>query len=178
MPGMHIRKIAFAGVVAALYAAMTIIIAPISYGPVQFRIAEALCILPFFYPVTALSLFIGCVIANLFSPYGILDIVAGSMASLLAALVTMQLGRIRRDTLAMKTLACLPPVIFNALIIGAVIAWSSTSGGEAFWPAFIVNGFQVGLGQILVMYGVGLPLMVYLPKSNIFKKLSEQYRLQ
>ena len=177
MQGMHIRKIAFAGIVAALYAALTIVIAPVSYGPVQFRLSEALCILPFFYPVTAPGLFIGCVIANLFSPYGILDIIAGSIASLLSALLTMRLGRLKRDTILIKLIACFPPVFFNALIIGAVIAWSITSGGDAFWAAFVINGLQVGLGQLAVMYVIGMPLMVYLPKSYIFTKLTEQYRL-
>ena len=175
MSNINIRKIVFAGLVAALYATMTIVIAPIAYGPVQFRLTEALCILPFFYPVTALGLFIGCVAANLFSPYGILDIVAGSFASLIAALATMQLGRLNRDSMAVKALACFPPVFFNALIIGAVIAWSMTSGGEAFWPALAVNGFQVGLGQFVVMYAAGLPLMIYLPKLRFFTLLSEQY---
>ena len=175
MSSFSVRKIAFAGVVAALYASMTLVIAPIAYGPIQFRLTEALCILPFFYPITALGLFVGCLIANLFSPYGILDIVAGSMASLIAALVTMQMGRMNRDSFAMKGLACFPPVIFNALIIGAVIAWSMTSGGEAFWPAFAVNGFQVGLGQFVVMYALGLPLMLYLPKLRVFASLSERY---
>ena len=174
---IQIRKIVFAGVVAAFYAALTIMIAPISYGPVQIRLAEALCILPFYYPITALGLFIGCVIANLFSPYGILDIVAGSVASLLSALLTMQLGRIKKDTITIKAIACFPPVFFNALIIGAVIAWSETNGGDAFWPALILNGVQVGLGQLIIMYAVGLPLIIYLPKSYLFSKLSGQYRL-
>lgn len=172
---MNIRKIVFAGVVAALYAALTIAAAPIAYGPIQFRIAEALCVLPFFFPVTAPGLFIGCVIANLLSPYGIIDIIAGSAASLIAALFTMQLGRVNREATAMKAIACFPPVFFNALIIGTVIAWTVTGGGEAFWPEMAVNGLQVGLGQLVVMYAAGLPLMIWLPKSRLFKTLSERF---
>ena len=175
MQSISIRRIAFTGVVAALYAALTLVIAPIAYGPVQFRLSEVLCILPFFYPISALGLFIGCIFANLFSPYGVLDIVAGSIASLLAALATMQLGRLNRHVITIKALACFPPVFINALIIGAVIAWSGTGGGEAFWLAFAVNGFQVGLGQFVVMYVAGLPLMIHLPKSRLFMLLSEQY---
>jgi hypothetical protein len=85
----------------------------------------------------------------------------------------MQLGRLNRRAFAVKALACFPPVIFNALIIGFVIAWSTTGGGAAFWPALLINGFQVGFGQFAVMYVIGLPLMVYLPKSHIFGKLAE-----
>ena len=174
---MYIRKIAFAGATAALYASLTIVIAPAAYGPIQFRIAEILCIFPFFFPFTAPGLFVGCMIANLLSPYGLLDIVAGSAATLIAALITMQLGRINRNALYMKVLACFPPVLINALIIGIVIAWSATGGGDAFWPAFVVNGLQVGLGQFVVLYAIGLPLMIYFPKSRLFTLLSEQYSL-
>lgn len=174
MKGISARKIVLAGVVAALYAVLTIVEAPIAYGPVQFRIAEALCILPFYFPITSLGLFVGCIIANLLSPYGMLDIVAGAAATLLAALATMQLGRLKRSTIAIKALACFPPVIINMILIGAVIAWASTGGGAAFWPAFAVNGIQVGLGQTAIMYIIGLPLMIYLPKTRVFIAMSEQ----
>ena len=174
MSKISVRNIMFAGVVAALYATLTIAVAPIAYGPLQFRIAEVLCILPFFFPITVPGLFIGCVIANLLSPYGILDIVAGSAASLLAAICTMGLGRIDRNSISIKALACLPPVIFNALIIGAVIAWAATGGSTAFWPAFALNAIQVGFGQFAVMYVMGFPLMLYLPRLNIFRIFSKQ----
>ena len=171
---INIRKIAFAGVVAASYLALTMAVAPISYGPVQFRIAEVLCILPFFYPITVPALFVGCLIANVLSPYGILDIVGGSLASLLAALCTMQIGRANREAFAFKALACFPPVIINALIIGAIIAYSITGGGAAFWSAFLINGGLVGVGQFGVLYCIGLPLMIYLPKSRFHKLMTER----
>ena len=175
MSEIRIRRIAFCAVVAASYTALTVVIAPISFGPIQFRIAEALCILPFFFPLTAAGLFVGCLIANFLSPYGLLDIIAGSAATLIAALITMQLGRISRGKIWPKVLACLPPVFINALIIGMVITWSETGGGAAFQPVFLVNALQIGLGQFTVMYVIGLPLMIYLPKSYIFNKLSKQY---
>ena len=175
MQNTSIRKIAFAGIIAALYAALTMVVAPISYGPVQFRIAEVLCILPFFFPHATLGLFVGCLIANFLSPYGMLDVIAGSAASLIAAMFTMSLGRINRNSTTMKALACFPPVFFNALIIGAVIAWSITQGGDAFWSAFAINGLQVGFGQLVVMYAAGFPLMIYLPKSKLYSILFDQY---
>ena len=184
MPSTNIRKIAFAGVIGALYAALTLVLAPISYGPLQFRIAEALTILPFFFPSTVWGLFVGCIIANLGSPYGIIDIIAGPLASLLAGLCTMKLGMIARargrnesamrsrSSLPLKILACAPPVVFNAVVIGAVIAWFQTSGGPAFWPAFVTFGLQVGFGQLVVLYVLGLPLMLALPKLPLYKTLS------
>ena len=169
MTRINIRRITFTAAVAAIYASLTLIGAAVSYGPVQFRFSEVLCILPFFFPSSVIGLFLGCLIANLLSPYGILDIVAGSIATLIAASLTMQLGRINRDSFALKAMACFPPVFVNALVIGAVIAWASTGGGEAFWSAFALNGLQVGLGQSVVMYAAGLPMMMYLPKTYLFK---------
>ena len=183
MQFVNVRKIAFAGVVAALYATLTMAVAPIAYGPIQFRIAEVLCILPFFFPYAAPGLFVGCVVANLLSPYGILDVIAGSIATLVAALLTMRLGHINKDAVAVKALACFPPVLCNAVIIGAVIARSVTTGtgggisGGGYWPAFAIYGMQVGVGQLVVMYAAGLPLMIYLPKSHIFMRMSEQYNM-
>ena len=179
MAKTHIRKITFAGVVAAFYAALTLAAAPISYGPLQFRVAEALCVIPFFFPVTSAGLFVGCVIANLFSPYGILDIAAGSAATLIATLLTARIGRVKasRNAIWIKALACFPPVIVNALIIPAVIAGTATSGGESFRAAYMINAIQIGLEQFAVMYAIGLPLMINLPKSRLYGKLSEWYRL-
>ena len=177
MQGVNTRRIAFAGVVAALYAVMTMALAPVAYGPIQFRIAEAMCILPFFFPFSVWGLFVGCIVSNLLSPYP-LDIVVGPLASLLAALCTMQIGRLPgRERLPVKALACLPPIVLNAVFIGALIAYYMVSGGEAdsFLPAFIISGLQVGLGQLVVLYALGLPLMVYLPKSRVYEKMMEYY---
>jgi uncharacterized membrane protein len=168
-----IRKIAFAAVIAAVYAAMTILLSFMSYGPIQFRVAEVLCILPFFFPVSVWGLFVGCILSNLLSAYGIIDIVFGSLATLLAALCTMQLGKICRERVSIKALACLPPVIFNGLIVGAVIAFSTTP--DAFWAGFAINGLQVAFGELVVMAVLGLPLMIWLPKTHFFKEL--QYHL-
>jgi len=176
MQKTSVRKIVFAGVVAALYATLTMALSFIGYGPIQFRVAEALCVLPFFFPFSVWGIFIGCILANLISPYP-LDIVVGSVASLLAALCTMLIGKLGRERLSVKALACFPPVIFNAVFIGALIAYYMAGGGEAgaFLPAFLLNGLQVGFGQFVVLYALGLPLMVYLPKSRVYRKLVEYY---
>jgi len=170
------RKIAFAGVTAAMYAALTMSLSPISYGPIQFRIAEALTILPFFFPFTIWGLFIGCIIANLISPYP-LDIIVGPIASLLAAICTMKLGQISSDRVSIKALACFPPVIFNAVFIGAMIAYLVVGLGEVglFFPAFAIYGLQVGFGQLVVLYALGLPLLIFLPKSYLFGKMKAMY---
>ncbi|MDR2568730.1 MAG: QueT transporter family protein [Oscillospiraceae bacterium] len=174
---ISVRKIAFSGVIAALYAGMTIAIMPFSYGPVQLRISEVLCILPFFFPFSVWGLFVGCIAANILSPYP-LDVIVGPIASLIAALCTMYIGRSAgRDKLSIKALACFPPVIFNAILIGAMIAYIMVSEGaaDAFMPAFVSSGLWVGLGQLIVLYALGLPLMMYLPKTKIIDKLKGIY---
>jgi len=170
------RKIAFAGAIAAIYAALTVALNFIGFGPIQFRVAEALCILPFFFPFSVWGLFVGCFLANLISPYP-LDIIVGSAATLIAALCTALIGRSGRDNFAMKALACFPPVIINAVCIGALIAYYIAGGGKAdvFMHAFLMSALQVGLGQAAVLYAIGLPLMVYLPKSRVYGKLLEIY---
>jgi len=173
---ISIRKIAFAGIIAALYAALTFAIIPFAYTPAQLRIAEVLCILPFFFPIAVPGLFVGCIIANLLSPYGLLDVVAGSFASLLAASCTMLIGKMsrNRESVFVKAFACFPPVIFNAVIIGALIAFYmvGVSDFSVFMISFVSNGLWVGLGQLLVLYVLGLPLMIYLPKTKVIDKLN------
>ena len=117
MHKMTVRQLTTAAIVGALYAALTLLSSAfgIAYGPVQFRISEALCVLPFLFPETAWGLFVGCWVSNLISPYGALDMVVGSLATLIAALWTAKCRR--------KWLAPLPPVVCNAVLVGAVRCW-------------------------------------------------------
>jgi len=158
-------------VTGSLYAALTISLSFIGFGPVQFRIAEALCVLPFFVPLSVWGLFAGCIISNLFSPYP-LDMIVGPAATLLAALCTMRIGMSKRSGNFRKAMACLPPVIINAVFIGALIAYYIAGANEAsntrpFLSAFLVSGLQVGLGEAVVMFAAGLPLLLYFPKSRM-----------
>ena len=104
------RDLTLAAVLAAVYAALTITLPVPQYGAVQIRFAEALTVLPFLFPDATPGLFVGCIIANLFSPF-VLDVVFGSMATLLACLWTSRMTS--------RWLAPLPPVLCNAVIVGA-----------------------------------------------------------
>ena len=150
MRKISIRQLTMAAVVGALYAALTLLSSAfgLAYGPVQFRISEALCLLPFLFPETAWGLFVGCWAANLISPYGPLDMVVGSLATLIAALWTAKCRR--------KWLAPLPPVVCNAVLVGAVLAWQQSGSRETFWPAFALNGLSVGLGEAVVCFALVL----------------------
>ena len=159
-----VRRMTRAAIVGALYAALTLLssVFGIAYGPVQFRISEALCLLPFLFPETAWGLFAGCWVANLISPYGPLDMVVGSLATLAAALWTSKCRR--------KWLAPLPPVVCNALIIPALIAVQSASGAEAFGAVFLYNALTIGLGELLACYLLGGILLTQLPKIPSLKR--------
>ena len=166
----------FAAAVAALYAALTMFLAPISYGPLQLRVSEALCILPFFFPCTVWGLYVGCIIANLLSQFGVLDVVFGSLATLLAALCSARLGKKHRESWLRCVLSCLMPVVFNAIIIGAIIALSTAdpSNSAPLWLIFAVNALQIGLGEAAVMFAIGLPLTRLLPRQSFFQTISDR----
>lgn len=163
------KKLVYPALAGAVYAALTMVLAPISYGGVQLRVSEVLCMLPFFLPETAVGLFLGCALANTISAAGLLDIVFGSLATLLAGLLTAAAGRGYRQAGRLETpptkqclLGLLPPVVCNGIIVGAVLAAAFTP--DAFWPGFALFGAQVALGELVVMLVLGLPLMRLLPR--------------
>ena len=162
------RRLIISAASGALYAVLTMTLLPISYGAVQFRVSEVLCILPFFLPYTVWGLYVGCVIANLISAAGILDIVFGALATLLAGLCTAYIGKKSRR-LPAQLMACAMPVLFNGPIVGAVLAWSLTP--DTFWSGFALFGAQVAVGEAAVLYILGLPAMRYLIKRDFFRRL-------
>lgn len=155
------RQLTFAALVGALYVVLCYFgnIFGLTYGPVQFRFAEALTVLPFLSPLTTWGLFIGCVISNILSPYGPLDLVIGSLATLLAGLVTARCKN--------KWLAPLPPVLFNGVFVGALIAYYEAGFGPAFWGAFAFNAATVALGELVVCYVLGLPLLTVIDQTGV-----------
>jgi len=166
-------SLATAAVCGTAYAVLTMILAPLSFGAIQFRVSEALCILPFFLPSTAWGLCIGCMAANLMTG-NLFDVIFGSLATLAAALVTAAIGKKGQGTLH-QLLACLPPVLFNALIVGAVITKAYSGLGILEHPGvFALNAFQVGLGETGVMYLVAFPLMRWLGKQKFFREFIEK----
>ncbi len=161
-------QLAIAAIIAAAYAALTILLAPISYGAVQFRVSEALTVLPFLMPCATWGLWIGCILANLFTG-NVFDILFGSLATLGAALCTAYFGR-RGNTVKNRILACLMPVLFNAVIVGAVITWAY-EGQNIFTHLglFALNGLWVGLGELGVLALLGYPLLNQLPQNSTIR---------
>ena len=164
-----IRDLTLAAMLAALYAVLTMTLPIPQYGAVQIRFAEALTVLPFYFPAATPGLFVGCVIANLFSPYP-LDVLCGSAATLLACLLTQRMPN--------RFLAPLPPVICNAVIVGAEIAWFEGGFTPAFWPAYGFNAFTVGAGELIACCLLGSLLLAALPRIPVFREMIPAHRLE
>ena len=159
------RRLVMPAAVAAIYTVMSYFgnIFGLTYGPVQCRFAEALCVLPFFFPETVWGLFIGCILTNLMSAYGPIDIVCGSLATLAAGLIT---ARVKK-----WWLAPLPGVVINGIVVGAVIAWMQTGATGAFWAAFAYNGLTVAAGEAIACYVLGTIILRAVPKIGLFREL-------
>ena len=159
------RRLALAGLIAAIYAAATLMLPIPQYMEVQFRVAEAMTVLPFLFPEAIPGLAIGCFLANLLGSPIMLDWFFGTLATLLAALWTRKMPNLY--------LAALPPVICNAVIVGAEIAWFIVQDGGAFWPAYGMSALTVGLGEALACYVLGIPLARMLGKTAAVRESLE-----
>lgn len=186
------RKLVRTAVIAAIYAVVTILF-PFGYGSIQIRIAEALTILPFFFSDAILGLFIGCFIANLFSPFGACDIVFGTSATLIAAIITYYIGK--SNFKFNRYIAPLPAVIVNAVIVAFEICFTQSQpqafnlliknhGNLASWfhiafnfssskIYFLTTMSTVGIGEVIACFALGLPLLLTIDKN---KKLRSYFQ--
>ncbi len=164
------RFLAQGAVIAALYVVLTFVAAAmnLAYGPVQFRFSEALTLLPALTPAAIPGLTLGCFLSNLASPLGIVDWAFGTLATLLAALGTWAVSKIRVKGIPFLT--PLPPTLFNGLLVGMEIACLSEAGVFSWsnfsWPAFGAGFLSVGAGELAVCCVLGIPLIMALQKAR------------
>ncbi len=158
-PRFTTRSLVNAGLIGAIYVVLTLIFQPISFGAIQFRIAEALTLLPILTFDAVPGLFVGCVIANLLGSGVWFDVVLGSIATLLAAICTRLLRKKR-------IVAALMPTIFNGLIVGPVVyfAYVRAPGDPVSIPTLLFNMATVAFGELVVCYALGLPMIYALKK--------------
>lgn len=152
-----------AAVIAALYAGLTYALAPISYGPIQFRVSEALSVLCVFTPAAIPGLTIGCLISNLGSPYGVIDIVVGTLATLFSVICGYYARKVTLKSLPLLSL--LFPCIFNGIMVGAEIAYTMPEGFK--WGGFLIAGLEVAAGELVVCYGLGIPFFKAIDKTKL-----------
>lgn len=175
-------------VIAAAYLVLTLPLAQIAFGPIQFRLAEALTVLAAITPSAVPGLFVGCLISNLMNPQnlGPVDIVFGSLATLLAAWLTWQMnvrllgrqdqsqpgggktGRIRQTSIWFRHLVVLSPAVWvNAIVVGFYLPWIipdlTVTAGFRIWTIA-----SIFLSQSVVIYLIGLPVYLALKKMRLF----------
>lgn len=178
--------VAEAGLIAAVYAACTLValllLQGLAWGPVQFRISEALTVLAVLTPAAVPGLTIGCVIANLAAmvingtgALGLLDVVFGSAATLIGALWCRKFAQNPK-------LAMLGPVLANAIIVPAylpillqglgfyTIPFTTISLDGAYLPMYLFGLVATGIGEACVVYILGTPLLAALSKAKVFSK--------
>ncbi len=153
---IRIRFLALSSLIAALYAGTTYFLAPISYGPIQCRVSEALTVLPILTPAAIPGLYLGCLLANIFGGLGLPDIIFGSLFTLIAALGTYLL---RKNTF----LALLSPVLVNAFGVSSYLHLF-------FKLPYWLTAVSIFLGEAVAVYGFGYLLLLALRKRIDWEK--------
>lgn len=155
------KRLCRAGIIAALYVALTYAFGAIAYdGIPEIRPAEALTVLPLFFPEAVPALWIGCMLANLGSPFIVYDVPIGGLATLIAALLTFIVGRLIKNKVLKLAVGGIFPVIVNAFIIPLIIVFLC-GGAEDY--ASVNTAYWIYFGsmcatQALWVYGLGTPL--------------------
>lgn len=164
------KRLCRAGVIAALYVALTYAFAPFAFGPFQLRPAEALCILPLFFPEAIPALYVGCMLSNLTSPYLVYDVFIGALATLIASFGTYMVGRFIKNTFLKLFLGGLFPVLCNAFIIPLIIVFlcGGAEGYASVTAAYFTFVGSLALTESVWVYALGIPL--YFAVSKLRRK--------
>lgn len=155
--------------IAALYSVVSLVLAPFSFGNIQVRVAEGLTLLPLISPLAIFGLALGCFITNFvgvmmgINILGMMDVFIGTFATLLAAILTYRLRNI--TVKGFPFLSSFMPIVINAIIIGAELAY--VFAPEFTFTYFAIFALEVGLGQTIAVYVIGLPILNALKKRNI-----------
>ena len=160
------RRMVTCAFIAAIYAAASLTLPVPAFGPVQLRLSEALTLLPVLMPDAVIGVSLGCAISNLvgavtgLNPLGFPDAVIGTLATVLAAVCSMKLGKIRFKGL--PVLSAFPPVLFNGLFLGVEFAFLYGGGFASFW----VFAAQIAAGEAIAVFVFGLLLVRGLERSG------------
>ena len=154
------KSLAKAGIIAAIYIALTLVLYPISFGAFQVRVAESLTLLPLIFPESIIGLTIGCFISNFFGN-GVLDIVFGTLATFLSAFLTYICTKKIKNDWAKIAIGGIFPVLINAIIIPFTFLALTEQP-----IVYLVNSLQIFVGQFISIYFVGTPLYFICKKIN------------
>lgn len=157
-----VKRLVRTAIIAALYAAITFALAPISYGNLQFRVAEIMVLLAFFDPFYIGGLTLGCFIANILGPNGTMDVIFGTLATFISVSAISITGKYLRNNTISLVVASLWPTIFNGLIIGWMLNY-------LYKLPLIISIGEVAIGEFVVVSIIGVPLINFIKNkySNI-----------
>ena len=160
-----IRFIVYNGIVAALYIVLTYFLAPISYGPLQARISEAMMVFPIFSFNMIPGLTIGCLVSNLINPdnLGPVDIIGGTLATLIAGIFSRIIGKKN------MWLGIIPPIVANGIIVGGYLPFLLFD--TVTWQEVLLTMLSVAAGEAVVLVVIGLPLVAVIGKTGLKNKL-------
>lgn len=163
------RRIAVCATIAALYVVLTMGFGIISYGPIQIRFAEILNLLAFFNPVFIVAMTAGVLVSNIFSPFGVIDMAFGTLASFISLVMVWFSAKWGLGLLV----ASIWPIVVNAIIIAFVILYGTST--PITLETFLPISASVGIGQTIAMIGMAYPLFRYLTKhqSHIIDKIRD-----
>lgn len=159
------KRITRTAIVAAIYAATTLAIAPFAYGSIQFRISEILVLLALFDPLYISGLTLGCLIANMLGPNGLLDIIFGTLATFISLIAIYFTGKIIKNYKLKLILSSIWPTIINGLIIGWML-------NKLYKLPLILSMGEVAIGEFVVVTIIGVPLFLFArkPFEDVLKK--------
>ncbi len=150
-----ISYITKSAIIAGIYIVLSLISSPISFGPIQIRVAEILTLLPVILPNAVPGLVVGCFFSNLFlSPFGLIDILIGTLATLIGAVGT----RMLRQNIALATL---PPIVANALLVPIIFVLCSVES------VYIISALQILGSGVVTVAIIGVPFTLALKKVLI-----------
>lgn len=147
---MNTKVLVRAGIIAAVYIAVTFFLAPISFGAIQFRVSEALTVLPILFPEAVPALFIGVLVSNILGGVGLVDIIGGSLTTLIAAYVTYRYRK--------SIIAYLSPIVLNAFLVSAYLY-------AIFDLPYWLTVLSIGISEAVIVFVIGYPLVRFLQKK-------------
>lgn len=166
---MKTKYYAQIAMVATLYTVVTLVLAPLSYGPIQVRVSEALTVLPLIWQPSIISLTIGCLLSNLIGVHmgttGPIDIVVGTLATFLAAVCTYKFRD--RKVKGVPLLSLLMPVLFNGVFVGLELAWMLNP--DNIPTMSVIYGVQVAIGELVAVI-IGWLILPMLKRIEAFKE--------
>ncbi|MDO4742713.1 MAG: QueT transporter family protein [bacterium] len=164
MKKSYARKIVSVAIIAALYSTATYLSASLNlaYGPLQFRFSEAFNVFAIFTPAAVPGLTIGCMVANIASPYGIVDMLLGSLATFLTTSCSYLFAKKCRkfSPIAVSIFAA----FWNSLLVGISIGLLLPEGST--FLQYIIPALNVGLSELIVCCVLGIPLYYWLDKNE------------